>query len=1073
MLADQVTTLRSGLFSLATFIGTRLRHAPIAIGAIVGAAAFTPADAQGIVQRGYAVTTGFAGIVSYPAPDGAEPFDYVTINTEGYSARVVDLRALGPQGSLSAAPKPFSVTAAQVGQVFGATLDNAQQPNIYLGATSAYGLNIYVPDGSGQLQRVHKGTAGAQFVPGQFGPAELGGGPGSIWRVDGVNGAVSLLATIDGGSGSVAGIGSLAFDPNTQQIFASELGTGIVYRLGLDGTVRGTYDHGTEGRPAGGLGPLPMPGAVPVNVESPTFDTGNPKTWGFTPPARRVVALAVHNRRLYYSVSQGPQIWSAGIGASGSIPGNDARLEVEVPSLGDGVEITSITFDGQGRMYLAERGATNGDYFLYQLAADGQSRVLRYVAKQLSDANPGFWRLTPDQYAIGMSPIYDNADGGVALNYGYNSNGQINFNACGATVWSTGDRLLDPGDGTPPESYEHVEGLQGNSTSLVEPQNAPPTASWFVDYDDQSGDASLRGYNGAIATIPCAAPTPPPPPPPPLSCPPGTYFSNGQCLIVPICPPGTQYRNGQCIYPQCPPGFIENRLGICIPPPQACPRGYAYYQGECVPLGCPPGLERTPSGFCACPRGEVYVNGECLPPQRCLPPFVELPGGVCFCPLGLVGGDCRPPQHCADDEVLTVDGRCQPLYCPPGQIAHNHQCVPITCDNDQDLFNGVCVNSCPQGYIHVMPGGQCIPEANACPLGQDLYGGSCVNVCPLGQRHMPPDGHCEPKSSTGIKGGGILINPGVIQPAVCPPGQEMYNGNCVDKCAAGQVHTPPNGVCKKPAGGGISGGGILINPGIIQPLACPAGQEMYDGNCVAKCPAGQVHTPPNGVCKKPAVLNGGGVIQGAPKIIAPVGCPDGQEMYNGTCVAVCAAGQVHMPPNGVCKKPSVLNGGGVIQGAPKIIAPVGCPAGQEMYNGACVAKCAAGQVHTPPNGACKKPVVLDNGGAVGGAVTVVPKIIAPAGCSAGQDKYNGACVAKCAAGQVHTPPDGACKAPGGDKATGTGGATQDGGAQAACKANQDNYNGTCLPKCPAGKIHTPPNGACRAPAAAGADSSGG
>ena len=512
MLAVQVTTPRSGMFSLAAFIGKRVRHAPIALAAIIGAAAFSPADAQGIVQRGYAVTTGFSGIVSYPAPDGAEPFDYVTINTEGYSARVVDLTALGPQGTLVSAPKPFSVTAGQVGQVFGVTLDNAAAPNIYLSATSAYGLNIYVGDASGQLQRVHKGEPGAQFVPGQFGPPELGGGPGSIWRVDGVNGSVSLLATIDGGSGSVAGIGSLAFDPNTQQIFASELGTGLVYRLGLDGSVRGTYDHGLEGRPNAGLGPLPMPGAIPANIESPAFDTGNPKTWGFTPPARRVVALGVHSRRLYYSVSQGPQIWSAGISPSGAVPGNDARLEVEVPSLGDGVEITSITFDGQGRMYLAERGATNGDYFLYQLAADGQSRVLRYVPKLPGDPNPGFWRLTPDQYAIGMPPIYDNADGGVALNYGYNTNGQINFNACGATVWSTGDRLLDPSDGTAPESYEHVEGLQGNSTSLdrtaerpadgelVRRLRRPVRRSEFARLQWRHRHDSVRGSDPAAAT---------------------------------------------------------------------------------------------------------------------------------------------------------------------------------------------------------------------------------------------------------------------------------------------------------------------------------------------------------------------------------------------------------------------------------------------------------------------------------------------------------------------------------------------------------------------------------------------
>ena len=345
-----------------------------------------------------------------------------------------------------------------------------------------------------------------------------------------------------------------------------------------------------------------------------------------------------------------------------------------------------------------------------------------------------------------------------------------------------------------------------------------------------------------------------------------------------------------------------------------------------------------------------------------------MPGGVCFCPLGLVGGDCRPPQHCADNEVLTVEGKCEPLDCPPGQVAHDHQCVPITCDNDQDMFNGVCVDSCPPGYVHIMPGGQCIKPLVACELGQEPYHGVCVNVCPLGQTHNPPSGECGDKFNVGPPPGPKIPNPGVIQPAACPAGQDDYNGNCVAKCAVGQFHTPPNGICKKLPiqGGGNTGGGILVNPGVLQPIGCPAGQEMYKGACVAKCAAGQVHTPPNGVCKKPILNGGAGGVVVNPGIIQPAACPVGQEMYNGNCVAKCAAGQVHTPPNGVCKKP-VLNGGGVIQGKPKIILPVGCPAGQEMYNGACVAKCAAGQVHTPPNGVCKKPAVL-NGAASSRAI---------------------------------------------------------------------------------------------------------
>ena len=40
------------------------------------------------------------------------------------------------------APKTFDVFAKDVGQVFGVALDDQTQPNIYLAATSAFGLNI-------------------------------------------------------------------------------------------------------------------------------------------------------------------------------------------------------------------------------------------------------------------------------------------------------------------------------------------------------------------------------------------------------------------------------------------------------------------------------------------------------------------------------------------------------------------------------------------------------------------------------------------------------------------------------------------------------------------------------------------------------------------------------------------------------------------------------------------------------------------------------------------------------------------------------------------------------------------
>ena len=63
---------------------------------------------------------------------------------DGASARIVGVGKPGYvwDGRLYDAPKTFDVLAKDVGQVFGVALDDATPPNIYLAATSVFGLNI-------------------------------------------------------------------------------------------------------------------------------------------------------------------------------------------------------------------------------------------------------------------------------------------------------------------------------------------------------------------------------------------------------------------------------------------------------------------------------------------------------------------------------------------------------------------------------------------------------------------------------------------------------------------------------------------------------------------------------------------------------------------------------------------------------------------------------------------------------------------------------------------------------------------------------------------------------------------
>ena len=155
-----------------------------------------------LVALGNAAVTGFSGALPpIQIASGVVPGEKTFIDLNGPSLRVVDLQHMGgpPMAQFVGAPKPFTFSAAAVGQVFGVALDDDAPPNIYVAASSAYGLPIVAPGPDGQPQHIKVGAPNAAYMRGLWGPK---GGPGSIWKIDGTTGKVSLFAnvTLDGRS---------------------------------------------------------------------------------------------------------------------------------------------------------------------------------------------------------------------------------------------------------------------------------------------------------------------------------------------------------------------------------------------------------------------------------------------------------------------------------------------------------------------------------------------------------------------------------------------------------------------------------------------------------------------------------------------------------------------------------------------------------------------------------------------------------------------------------------------------------------------------------------------------------
>ena len=407
------------------------------------------------LNAGDAVVTGFSGTLApdpaKPHPAGKSATDLTFINPDGPSARIFGLARPGHvwDGGLFQAPKTFSVLARDVGQVFGVALDDAPSPNIYLAATSAFGLNLIDRGRDGLAERRKLGGPGAGWMKGQFG-LDLQGDPGSIYKVDGSTGVVSLFARtmLDGVANPGPALGNLAYDAAHRQLLASDLHTGLIHRFAIaDGSEAGApYNHGVTGRIAAGQPAMPFsPGKRP-SIASAQFNSENPETWGFAPPERRVWALALHEGRLYYSAGNGSaqdavQIWSVSIGPDGGF-GPDGRWELDVAGEGAILPVSDMAFSQKGAMLLAQRAPVAGSYDYAALTQPAEPRVLRYWLKDRNDPpSPGVWKPVPEEFAVGFAGNFRNTNGGIALGYGYGRDGALSAGACEYSLWSTGQNL--------------------------------------------------------------------------------------------------------------------------------------------------------------------------------------------------------------------------------------------------------------------------------------------------------------------------------------------------------------------------------------------------------------------------------------------------------------------------------------------------------------------------------------------------------------------------------------------------------------------------------------------------------
>jgi uncharacterized repeat protein (TIGR01451 family) len=460
------------------------------------------------IVTGDAVISGFSGTLFSSARPSSVENQF--INPDEPSTRVLDVGRPGRiwEGQVIATQVKYETFARDTGQIFGVAVTDQPNPDIFLSATSAYGLHLTGRNSRGETERRKKGGPGVGWMRGQFG-LDLQGGPGSIYKIDGRTGSVSLFANImlENVPNHGPGLGNIAYDNANRQLFVSDLATGMIHRLATDGRELEIFDHGLNARPAARLAPVTFDPRMRASIAREQFDSENPATWGFAPPARRVFAVTLHQGRLFYSVAENAQIWSIGLTQNGAFA-NDPRWELNVVGATADINVTDIAFSEKGAMILAERAAPSGSFAYTNLVKAGESRVLRFWPKQPNDPSPGLWTPQAEEYAVGFAGQYRNTNGGIALGYGYDRNGNLATNSCQGALWTTAQNIRNAPalrDRLTPGGPLAISGLHGMPSEPARPFNEPPFTSYSVDYDGQLDQASTSGHMGSVRiyTTPC------------------------------------------------------------------------------------------------------------------------------------------------------------------------------------------------------------------------------------------------------------------------------------------------------------------------------------------------------------------------------------------------------------------------------------------------------------------------------------------------------------------------------------------------------------------------------------------
>lgn len=371
--------------------------------------------------------------------------------------------------------QPAMWTYSNIGPVFGIALN--QSNGVYLSATNVHEhLWPYIPLST----YGSAGSAGIYFT--------------DISTTTSVNTTTPLVKTgptstpntvgtafiPNSGIGTGNSIGNIAYDKTNNQLFATNLEDGRIYRIDpSSGVIKSIFDPfvidnaidglAPQGEQLWGIGVLDEGGKTYVYfARTVTFTSGS--NGSSNPGTKEIWSIALDSNGEFLATE---------VGSSKLFNDTASSSNLEIPNVpGSQAIVSDIAFSCNGRMLLAEKGDPH------------ISLILEYV-------KAGATWISGNNFYVGNYASGNNSAGGV--DYGSREN-LGNFTS-DDIVWATGNVLN--------RNPNWMYGVQGMSASGNSPLLTPnSTTDLFIDYNSVYGGGSDKGGHGDVeifdSNCPCS-----------------------------------------------------------------------------------------------------------------------------------------------------------------------------------------------------------------------------------------------------------------------------------------------------------------------------------------------------------------------------------------------------------------------------------------------------------------------------------------------------------------------------------------------------------------------------------------